>query len=166
MVDESGQITTLGRVHNSILVNAKHVAATNTLGIVPRLSQISHTLANHFAHILDHKLFTCDMLDRKQTPVMDVGPCELQGLFAQLGQQRTRYYYMLYITVDSRKSGLWGIVEKIFSGLSFPINSPIKCKRYFLSGLGTFLNFLVEIFFSPKKKFFLKICRFIQQNKR
>jgi hypothetical protein len=84
MVDEPGQVATLCGVNNRVLIDSKHVATADALGIVALFAMISNRLSDHLAHILDHKLFGSYLLDGEQTPVVDMRFAELEWFLAQL----------------------------------------------------------------------------------
>ena len=84
VVDEARQIAERGGVDDGLVVNPEHVAAADPAVLVAALPQVSHRLADHLAHVLDHHLVRGDRLLCEQAPVVNRRLGELQLLLAHL----------------------------------------------------------------------------------
>ena len=74
MIDEPGQITTLGRIQNSMFsVDPEQVGGADTLLFVPHFSDIRKDRSNHLSHILNYHLVCTYILFGKETPIVNGG---------------------------------------------------------------------------------------------
>ena len=73
MINKPAQTSGLGCVHDCVLVNTKHITASDSLRVIALFAMISNRLTNRLAHVLDHKLLGPDLLQREQTPVVNAG---------------------------------------------------------------------------------------------
>lgn len=84
MIDESGQVSTLGCVYYGLGVYPEEVRTADALGLVLALPQVGHHRPHHLADVLYHHLVCCDRLQRKQTPVVNGRFGEFQLFLAEL----------------------------------------------------------------------------------
>ena len=87
MVDEAGQVATLGGVNDVLAVNPEEVGATNAHRLVVLLPHVGHGVADHLPHVLDHHLLGRDRLQRKQPPVVNTRFGEFQVLLSELCEE-------------------------------------------------------------------------------
>lgn len=84
VIDEASNATHLGRVDDSILVNAEKVTRSHTLLVISNFSQIGYTLSNLLTDILNNHVVGYNILLCVQTPVVDGGAIELDQLLSLL----------------------------------------------------------------------------------
>lgn len=71
VVDEAGEVATLGSIYDGVVVDAEHVAAPDAFLLVALLPHVRNHLSDVLSHVLDHHLISSDGLQSKQTPVVD-----------------------------------------------------------------------------------------------
>ena len=74
MIDEPGQITTLGGIHNSMFsVNPEQVGGADTLLFVPHFADIRKYRSDHLSHIFNHHFICTNILFGEETPIVNGG---------------------------------------------------------------------------------------------
>ena len=74
MIDEPGQITTLGGIQNSMFsVDPEQVGGANTLFFIALFTDIRKDRSNHLSNILNHHFICTYILFGKETPIVNGG---------------------------------------------------------------------------------------------
>jgi hypothetical protein len=84
MVDEPGEIPTLGGIDDILHVNPEEIRGPDAHFLVVNFPEVGHDGPDGLTHVLDDHLVRSDGLHRKQTPVVDARLAELQLLFPEL----------------------------------------------------------------------------------
>ena len=84
MVDEPCDATFLGRVDDGVVVDSEEITAANTALKVSIFAKLSNLLTNLLADVLNDHLVFGNVLHRVQSPVVDRGPREFDGLLSFL----------------------------------------------------------------------------------
>ncbi len=71
MVDESGKVSFLGRVHDVVLVDPEQVGGADALLFVALFPNVGQDRSDNMANILNDHLIGTDILSGKESPVVD-----------------------------------------------------------------------------------------------
>ena len=71
MVDEPGEISALGRVHDIVEVDPEEVTRAYALLLVTLLADVGQNGAHVVSNILDDHLVGADVFEREETPVVN-----------------------------------------------------------------------------------------------
>ena len=84
MIDESGQIATLGGIHNVICIDSKQIGGSNALLFVPFLTDIRDDRSDHLTDVFDDHFVSTNILFSEETPVVNCGFAKRHVLATEL----------------------------------------------------------------------------------
>ena len=84
VIDESGEVSTFGRINDVLTVHSEQIRAADSTSFVVFLPYVGHRVPHNLTNVLNDHLLGSDRFQGKQSPGMDARLCKLQVLLTEL----------------------------------------------------------------------------------